>query len=135
MTNVSHDVSPQTLAARQRLGALAAFGAAGLALSATYRSTGIGLPCPWRMLTGTLCPFCGATTMGADLLSGNVAKAWSDNAFVLSGLVGLAIAAAFWIVAAVGGPSLQLPGVLRNRRVWVWTITAVAVAFGIVRNL
>ena len=33
-------------------------------------ATGIGFPCPWRVLTGTLCPFCGSTHLGVALLHG-----------------------------------------------------------------
>ncbi len=39
--------------------------------------------CPFRLLTGWLCPACGATRMTYDLLHGNVRHAWQDNALML----------------------------------------------------
>ena len=79
--------------------------------------------CPLRAVTGWLCPACGATRMTYDLMHGDVAHAWRDNALLL-GLLGA------WCVARVrgrayrfvlpswGGPTLLATGlgwaVLRN---------------------
>src|SRR5215216_5779737 len=47
---VSTDVRP--LRAARAAGYVGAFFAGGLALSALYATTGLGLPCPFRLLTG-----------------------------------------------------------------------------------
>jgi hypothetical protein len=122
-------------AASRNLLAAASFGAAGLALSAVHAVTGFGLGCPWRHLTGTLCPFCGATRMGSDLLRGDVAAAWAANPFVLVGLGVLGVAVLSWTITALGGPRIALPGRLADRRVWFWLTVCVAAVFMVVRNI
>lgn len=42
--------------------------------------------CPFNALTGWLCPACGGLRMTHDLLHGDLAAAWVDNAFALVGL-------------------------------------------------
>lgn len=42
--------------------------------------------CPFNTLTGWLCPACGGLRMTHDLLHGDLAAAFVDNAFVLIGL-------------------------------------------------
>lgn len=111
------------------------FGASGLALSAVHAVTGFGLACPWRALTGTLCPFCGATRMGSDLLVGDLAGAWAANPFVLTGLGVLGIAVVSWTLTALGGPRLRPPGRLADGRTWFWVTVATAAVFMVVRNL
>lgn len=37
--------------------------------------------CPFRAATGAPCPFCGSTRAAADLVRGDVAAAWSSNAY------------------------------------------------------
>ncbi len=122
-------------AATRNLVAAGCFGAFGLGLSALHALTGFGLGCPWRRLTGTLCPFCGATRMGSDLLVGDLAGAWVANPFVMVALGVLGLAAVSWTVTALGGPRLRLPGRLADRRTWFWLTAAVALAFMVVRNL
>lgn len=39
--------------------------------------------CPFRRLTGWQCPACGGTRMAYDLMHGDVARAWRDNALIL----------------------------------------------------
>ncbi|MCE1174291.1 MAG: DUF2752 domain-containing protein [Propionibacteriales bacterium] len=119
----------------ERLRSVAAFSLVGAGLSLTYRLTGWGLPCPWRMLTGTLCPLCGATHMGSDLLTLDFAAAWSHNAFVLSWGLILAVFTAFWAVEAVGGPAVRRVKVLQRTNVWWAALGLTAVAFTVVRNL
>jgi len=118
-----------------RLFRLATLGLVGVGLSATYRLTGYGIPCPWRALTGTLCPFCGSTSMGAHLLNLDFAGAWAANQFVFSLGVVVAVASVFWIVEALGGPTLRLPQRWRDQRLWLWPVIAIGLAFTIARNL
>lgn len=115
---------------------LAGLGAVGLGLSALGLATGIGLPCPWRMLTGTLCPLCGATHVGMALLQGDLGGAWAANPFVLIGLLVLTLLGGLWTVEVLGGAAVRPPRWLRlsaNR--WWLAIGVVAIAFAFWRNL
>lgn len=111
------------------------FGAVGLTLSGVYSVSGLGVPCPWRYLTHTLCPFCGATTMGAHLLRGDFAAAWSANQFVFVLLIATALACVYWTAQLLGGPVYHLPRRLSDQRVWYAVLAVVAVAFAVLRNL
>ncbi len=121
--------------ARDRVRSAAIFGAIGLSVSGIYAFSGYGIPCPWRSLTHTLCPFCGATTMGAALLHGDLGAAWRANQFVLVLLVGAAFAGVWWIVELLGGPRLRLPGRLADQQLWYVVLGGAAVVFAVVRNL
>ncbi|MBA3019780.1 DUF2752 domain-containing protein [Propionicimonas sp.] len=132
---MSAPATPAITQARRRLKSLGTLGLVGLGLSATFRFTGVGLPCPWRALTGTLCPFCGSTTMGVHLLDLDLAGAWAANPFVFSVGVGVGVAAVFWVVEAVGGPRVRLPRWLIDQRVWMSALGVIALTFTICRNL
>jgi hypothetical protein len=43
-------------------------------------------PCPFKLLTGWNCPACGGLRMTHDILHGDLAAAFVDNAFALIGL-------------------------------------------------
>jgi hypothetical protein len=109
-------------------------GAVGVSLSAVFAISGAGIPCPWRALTHTLCPFCGATTMGAHLLRGEFAAAWAANQFVAVLLVGLAIACVLWTVELLGGPAVRLPGRGADQRLWYLVLGGAALGFAVLRN-
>ncbi len=121
--------------ASSRLVAVGAFGLFGVGLSLTYRITGWGFPCPWRSLTGTLCPLCGATHVGNDLLAGDIAAAWAANPFVLTTGAILAVLTVFWAVEALGGPTVRLPRAARESRLWWGMFVIAAAVFGVARNL
>lgn len=120
---------------------LAGYAAFGLGVSALYASTGIGLPCPFRALTGWECPFCGGTRLGSALLHGDIAAAFRYNPVVFISLVlGVAVGA-LWIIEALGGPRVRPPAswqmAFRRLRpaVW-WGIAGVlTVAYVVARNL
>ena len=42
--------------------------------------------CPFKMLTGWNCPFCGGLRMTHDLLHGDLAASINDNVFLLVGI-------------------------------------------------
>lgn len=122
--------------AGRALAGLAAFGAVGLGLSALALTTGIGIPCPWRSLTGTLCPFCGGTHLGMALLRGDLVAAWVANPLVLVGLVVLTALGVLWLIEVLGGPKVRPPKPLRwsaNR--WWLVIGLGALAFAVWRNV
>ena len=120
---------------------LGGFVAYGLGLSALYATTGMGLPCPLRTLTGWQCPFCGGTRMGSALLHLDVAAAFAYNPVVLIGLVVLGLLGVAWTIEAVGGPAIRLPeaiaGPLRQvgRDRWLWIGLAAALVYTVLRNL
>ena len=135
----STDVRP--FRARRAAGYVGAFFAGGLALSALYATTGVGLPCPFRALTGWECPLCGGTRMGEALLHGDLAAAFSFNPLALIGLLIVGVLGALWAVEAVGGPAVRLPRRLaeglRRVRPTYWLVAAVvlAVIYTLARNL
>ena len=122
------------VAARERLRGLAAFGAAGLALSAAGVA-GYGLPCPWRVLTGTLCPLCGATHLGMRLLAADVPGAFAANPFVFLILAGVTAVTA-WTLAELAGasPPPRTPALLRGDRLWA-VLGILGLLFAVARNL
>jgi hypothetical protein len=136
---VSTDVRP--FRATRAAGLVGAFFAGGLALSALYATTGVGLPCPFRALTGWNCPLCGGTRMGDALLHGDVLAAFGYNPLAMIGLLIVGVLGVLWTVEAAGGPAFRLPSRLaeRLRRVrpaqWLVLGVIVAVIYTIVRNI
>ena len=82
-------------------------------------------PCPFKALTGWNCPACGGLRMTHELLHGDLAAAFVDNAFVL---IGLPLLLAWMMLRRYRGQSAA------NTPVFVVVIVA-AVAWTIVRNL
>ena len=82
-------------------------------------------PCPFRLITGWNCPFCGGLRMTHDLLHGDVAAAVVDNVFAL---VGLPLLAA-WLLwrTSRGERAFPLPAVV--------VIVVAAITWTVVRNL
>lgn len=56
---------------------------AGFAYLGFCLSTGMSLPCPFRLLTGYLCPGCGVTHMALALAHGDLYGAMSANPAIL----------------------------------------------------
>jgi hypothetical protein len=126
---------------RRGLAVLGGVAAYGVTLSALYATTGRGLPCPLRMLTGWQCPLCGGTRLGSALLHGDVAAAFADNPVVLIGLAVAVVLGVLWTVEAIGGPALRPPGrvadALRRIRPNAWLVTSLLLAsvYVLLRNL
>jgi hypothetical protein len=139
--NVAISTYVRSFRATRAAGYVGAFFAGGLGLSALYATTGLGLPCPFRLLTGWDCPLCGGTRMGDALLHGDVPAAFGFNPLALLGLAILGVLGVVWAVEAVGGPAFRLPRPLseRLRRVhpmrWLVIGLLVAVIYTIARNL
>jgi hypothetical protein len=114
--------------------------AGGLVLSVIYARAGLGVLCPFRMLTGWRCPLCGSTRMGAALLQGQFADAFAWNPLVFCTLAVLAGLAGVWVVEALGGPRLRIRrlrkfvGPLSGGR-WLATALGLAVLYTLARNL
>jgi len=83
-------------------------------------------PCPFKLLTGWNCPFCGGLRMTHDLLHGDLAAAVNDNVFAFVGIPLLA----GWVLLRRnhgGRNPLPMPAVV--------TITALTALWTVVRNL
>ncbi len=136
---VSTDV--RQFRATRAAGYVGALFAGGLALSALYATTGVGLPCPFRAVTGWDCPLCGGTRMGAALLDGDLLAAFGHNPLALIGLLIVGLLGVLWAVEALGGPAVRLPRRLaeRLRRVrpaqWLVVGLLIAVSYTLARNL
>lgn len=81
--------------------------------------------CPFKLLTGWNCPFCGGLRMTNDLLHGNLVAAVNDNVFLLAGLPMLA--GLLLIRRSRGRPALSTPA-------WLTMVLAV-IAWTVLRNL
>lgn len=82
-------------------------------------------PCPFKALTGWNCPACGGLRMTHDVLHGDLAAAFVDNAFLL---IGLPMLLAWFLVRRNRGkPALNTPALV--------VIIAAAVSWTVVRNL
>jgi len=115
--------------------------AGGLALSALFATTGVGVPCPFLALTGWQCPLCGGTRMGAALLRGDVAAAYAFNPLVLVAVTVLGALAVVWAIEVAGGPAIRPPRRMTKRLKQVpapaWPLLALllAVLYTGLRNL
>lgn len=121
--------------ARSALRGLAGFAAAGVGLTALGWA-GFGIPCPWRSLTGTLCPLCGATHVASALLRLDLAGAVAANAFLVALGGVLAVLGLLWAVEAVGGPAVRPPQrVTRSADRWWLALGVLGLTWAVLRNV
>lgn len=131
----------QRSAGRTRLLVSSGLLTGGLALSALYATTGLGLLCPFRALTGWQCPLCGGTRMGDALLHGDLAAAFAANPLALVAVVLLGPVAATGAIEWAGGPAIRPAGrvgrMVRRVPAAAWLVLAgvTAVAYTVLRNL
>ncbi|MFD5575168.1 DUF2752 domain-containing protein [Streptomyces cadmiisoli] len=86
--------------------------------------------CPFRLVTGLLCPACGGTRMTYDLMHGDLAHAWLDNrALLLAAPLALALWGR-WTVEGLRGRSWS-PRIARRGQA---LILLTAVVWTAVRN-
>lgn len=84
--------------------------------------------CPFKMLTGWNCPFCGGLRMANDLLHGDLAASINDNVFLVCLLAGTPVLVGWMVLRRRPGRSLlALPA-------WV-TFVVAAFAWTVLRNL
>lgn len=88
-------------------------------------------PCPFRTLTGLLCPGCGSTRAVYQLVHGNLPAALRLNPLLVASLPIVGWAALSSLVLVVRGR--PLPRVL-VRPVWIWLLLALILVFWVVRN-
>ncbi|GAA2776729.1 hypothetical protein GCM10010470_06810 [Saccharopolyspora taberi] len=102
-------------------------GALGLLLA-----TGVlAVPCPFKLLTGLDCPFCGGSRMLGALLAGDLGRALDLNAFAL--LVVLPLAASMLIAGVLRDfLAVRIPGPGRTAGM---TLLVLLAAWSVLRNL
>ncbi|PJE96383.1 hypothetical protein CUT44_17865 [Streptomyces carminius] len=107
--------------------------AAGYLWNTDPHQSGQWLPrCPFNVLTGLLCPACGGTRLAYDLLHGDLAAAFHDNALLLVlGGPAAAYLGGRWLVAGLRGRRWR-PSAGRWGTV---AIVGTAVVWAVVRNL
>lgn len=132
---VTHVAGARQFSAVGALRGVGSFAVAGVGLSLLGR-VGVGVGCPWRALTGTLCPLCGSTHLGMALLRLDVAGAWAANPFVFGVLVGVGVLTVLWTVEALGGPAARLPRPFtRSVDRWWLALGVLALTWGVLRNV
>ncbi len=135
MTADSIPPAPPAVTSLRRLAAL---GLVAGGLSGFYLLTGLGVPCPFRTVTGWLCPFCGGTRAGAALLTGDLAGAWAANPLLLIAATLVGVRMLGWIAELIREPRATcsprwVPWALTRR--WGWWAGAIGVAYVVIRNL
>lgn len=126
------------IARPDRVREIGSFLAVGTGLSAVYVLSGhrIGLPCPFKLVTGWDCPLCGGTRMGASLMHGDVPAAFHYNPLALIGLTALGLGWLVLIAQRAGIIERRLPTLpKRTRRVLGVAALVVVLAFTVARNL
>ena len=106
-----------------------------LALGVAYviftLATGWGIPCPFYTVTHLQCPACGVSRMILSLLRLDFAAAWSYNPYLLINgpiIVGCLIASDIRYIQT--GAHTE-----RTLSILLWIEVALALAFGVLRNL
>ena len=126
------------LARPDRVREIGSFLAVGTGLSAVYAVSGhrIGMPCPFKLITGWDCPLCGGTRMGAVLMHGDLPAAFHDNPLALIGLTGLGLGWLVLLAQRAGIVKGRLPALSRRwRRILALAAVVVVLAFSVARNL
>ena len=92
--------------------------------------THLGIPCPFRMITGWLCPGCGITHMLIALIHLDFHTAYLENPFLL-------LTFPFLIGQIIYQRYLQLTKQVNPRwnQVLLWLYVIALIIFGILRNL
>lgn len=89
--------------------------------------------CPFRALTGWLCPGCGTLRAMYEMLHGNFGEAVRLNGLAGAGVMIAGMLAVRKVAAAVQRTELKPLAV--NRGKWVWAGVVVAAVFGVLRNV
>jgi hypothetical protein len=109
-------------------GALLAGALGYVALVDPHNRASVYPPCPFKLLTGWNCPFCGGLRMTHDLLHGDLMAGVNDNVFLVFLLLGVPLVAIWGRLRRRHGRSaLPIPAVL--------AITVAAILWTVLRNL
>lgn len=104
---------------------------AGLAYAAFVTATGLFLPCPFRLVTGLLCPGCGVSHLCLALLRLDFPGAWDANAGLVLVLPILTLLLFQQARRYVTGITSPLP---RWERILLWMTLIFLLIWGVVRN-
>ena len=104
----------------------------GLGYALWVRLTELAIPCPFRAVTGLLCPGCGVTRLCLALLRWDWAAAWDANPVLLLTLPVLAVLGVRMAVRYVREGSVIGP---KWESAVLWALTALLVVWGAARNL
>lgn len=93
---------------------------------------GLGLRCPFRTLTGLLCPGCGVSHLAMHFLRGEFAAAFYDNPAVFTELPFLA-----WVLGRKTYRYVRYGqnGLTKGETAILTACLAALLAFGVLRNL
>lgn len=107
---------------------------AGVAILRVYdpASAGFFPPCPFRAMTGYLCPGCGTTRALHEILNGNIWAAFRFNPLMMFLLPYVGYAGMSSAMETLFGRALPRVFI---RPAYIWTLLAVILAFWVVRNL
>lgn len=107
---------------------------AGVAILRVYdpASAGFFPPCPFRAMTGYLCPGCGTTRALHEILNGNIWAAFRLNPLMMFLLPYVGYAGMSSAMETLFGRALPRVFI---RPAYIWTLLAVILAFWVVRNL
>ncbi|WP_344629038.1 DUF2752 domain-containing protein [Streptomyces glaucosporus] len=88
--------------------------------------------CPFNLVTGLLCPACGGTRMAYDLMHGDVAAAFHDNALMLTlGVPAALYLGGRWLVEGLRGRRYRpSPG-----KAGTAVVLGLAVGWAVLRNV
>jgi hypothetical protein len=129
-------VSPSSVLRHPAAAPLAALAAGAVGAGYLYgtdpHQPGHVLPrCPFRLVTGLLCPACGGTRMVYDLMHGHFNEAWLDNrALLLASPYALALMGR-WVVEGLRGRRWQPRLSVRGQAL----VLGLAVTWTVVRNV
>ena len=104
----------------------------GLGYAVWVRLTGLAVPCPFRAVTGWLCPGCGVTRLCLALLRWDWAAAWNANPVLLLmlpvlALLGVRLAVRYVREGAATGSKWE--------SALLWAMAALLIVWGAARNL
>lgn len=117
---------------RRLLIGLATLLAAGLGYAAFVSATGLFVPCPFRALTGFLCPGCGVSHLCLALLHLDLHAAWAANPGLMLALPPLAVLGARLVWRYLRG---TLPAPRGWENALLWAVIAWLAVWGVLRNL
>ncbi len=128
MTEPSWDLDRRRRYTAVGTGALLAGALGYVALVDPHDTASVYPPCPFKLLTGWNCPFCGGLRMTHDLLHGDLMASINDNVFLLVFvLAGVPLVAIWGLLRRSGRVALPTSAVV--------TITVAAAVWTVVRNL